>query len=125
MGRSMCGHLIDAGNSATVTTRTRARAEPLLAKGAAWADPPEEVAAASDVVCTMVGFPADVREVVLGADGALAGARPGSVLVDMTTSEPSLAEEIAAAARERGVESLDAPVSGGDVGARNAALSIM
>src|SRR5689334_4156212 len=125
MGSSMCGHLIGAGHRATVTTRTRERAEPLLAKGASWASTPAEVAAASDVVFTMVGFPADVREVILGPEGVLAGARAGSVVVDMTTSEPSLAEEIAAAAREQGVESLDAPVSGGDVGARNAALSIM
>jgi 3-hydroxyisobutyrate dehydrogenase len=125
MGRSMCGHLLDAGHRATVTTRTRARAEPLLEKGASWADTSAEVAATSDVVFTMVGFPADVREVILGADGVLAGARSGSAVVDMTTSEPSLAEEIAAAAAEKGIASLDAPVSGGDVGARNAALSIM
>jgi 3-hydroxyisobutyrate dehydrogenase len=125
MGSSMCGHLIDGGHRATITSRTRARAEPLLAKGASWAASPAEVAGASDVVFAMVGFPADVREVILGADGVLAGARPGSVVVDMTTSEPSLAREIYEAARERGVAALDAPVSGGDVGARNAALSIM
>jgi 3-hydroxyisobutyrate dehydrogenase len=83
------------------------------------------VAEASDVVFTMVGFPADVREVVLGPDGVLSAARPGSVVVDMTTSEPSLAVEIFEAGRARDVATLDAPVSGGDVGARNAALSIM
>jgi 3-hydroxyisobutyrate dehydrogenase len=125
MGASMCGHLMTAGHAATVFTRTRARAEPLLARGAAWADSPAEVAAASDVVFTMVGYPSDVRAVVLAPDGALAGAAPDAVLVDMSTSEPALAREIAAAARARGVASLDAPVSGGDVGAREARLSIM
>jgi 3-hydroxyisobutyrate dehydrogenase len=125
MGASMCGHLMAAGHPATVFTRTRARAEPLLARGAAWADTPRAVAAASDVTFTMVGYPADVREVVLGADGVLAGTAPGSVLVDMSTSEPALAREIDAAARARGVAALDAPVSGGDVGAREARLSIM
>jgi 3-hydroxyisobutyrate dehydrogenase len=125
MGVSMCGHLLDAGAAVTVTTRTPARAEPLLGRGAAWAADPAAVAAASDVVFTMVGTPADVREVVLGPDGVLAGARPGSAIVDMTTSEPGLAVEIAAAARTVGCEALDAPVSGGDVGARDATLSIM
>ncbi len=125
MGRSMCGHLLQQGYPVTVTTRTRSRAEPLLAAGAAWADTPADVAAASDIVFSMVGFPDDVREVVLGAAGALSGAEPGAVLVDMTTSEPSLAVEIAESAGARGVHALDAPVSGGDVGARNASLSIM
>jgi len=125
MGASMCGHLMTAGHRATVFTRTRSRAEPLLARGAAWADTPRAVAAAADVVFTMVGYPADVREVVLGADGVLAGLASGAVLVDMSTSEPALAREIEAAARARGIASLDAPVSGGDIGAREARLSIM
>jgi 3-hydroxyisobutyrate dehydrogenase len=125
MGSSMSGHLLDAGYALTIHSRTKERAEPLLARGAAWAESPAHVARGADVVFTMVGFPADVREVVLGAEGVLSAARPGTVLVDMTTSEPSLAREIEAAARARGVESVDAPVSGGDVGARNAALSIM
>jgi 3-hydroxyisobutyrate dehydrogenase len=125
MGSSMCGHLLDAGYAATVYSRTRARAEPLLEKGATWSDSPAVVAEASDVVFTMLGFPVDVRDVVLGRDGVLSGARRGSVLVDATTSEPALAEEIHRAAQERGVTSIDAPVSGGDVGARNATLSIM
>jgi 3-hydroxyisobutyrate dehydrogenase len=125
MGSSMCGHLIDAGHRATVYSRTRERAQPLLDKGAAWADTPGGVAAASEVIFTMVGYPADVREVVLGEQGVLTAARSGSVIVDMSTSEPSLAVEIAAAAQARQVASLDAPVSGGDVGARNATLSIM
>src|SRR4051794_19777665 len=125
MGLSMCGHLLDAGYPVTVYTRTRARANPLLERGAAWADSPADVARASDAVFGIVGFPEDVRAVYLGDDGALAGAEPGSVLVDMTTSEPSLAVEIHEAARAQGVAAVDAPVSGGDVGARNAALSIM
>jgi 3-hydroxyisobutyrate dehydrogenase len=125
MGASMCGHLLRAGFAATVFNRTRAKAEPLLAAGAAWADSPKQVAAASDVVFTMVGYPADVRQVILGPDGVLAGCRPGRIIVDMTTSEPSLAVEIAEAAAKRGVHAVDAPVSGGDVGAREARLSIM
>jgi 3-hydroxyisobutyrate dehydrogenase len=125
MGASMCGHLMSAGYRATVSSRTREKAEALLDRGAEWADDPRAVAAASDVVFTMVGFPADVREVILGGRGALAGCRPGSVIVDMTTSEPSLAAEISREAAEVGVLTLDAPVSGGDVGAREARLSIM
>ena len=125
MGASMCGHLIKAGFSATVYNRTREKAEPLLARGARWAENPRAVAAASDVTFTIVGYPADVREVVLGETGALAGCRPGNILVDMTTSEPALAVTIAHAAAARGVESVDAPVSGGDVGAREARLTIM
>lgn len=125
MGASMCGHLLDAGFAATVFTRTRARAMALLDRGAIWASSPRQVAAASDVVFTIVGFPSDVREVVLGDDGALAGASAGSVLVDMTTSEPGLAVEIAERAAARNVHAIDAPVSGGDVGAREARLSIM
>ena len=125
MGASMCGHLMAAGHSATIFTRTRSRAEPLLARGATWADTPRAVAAAADVIFSMVGYPADVREVVLGPDGVLAGAAHGSMLVDMSTSEPALAVEIAEAAHARGVATLDAPVSGGDIGAREARLSIM
>jgi 3-hydroxyisobutyrate dehydrogenase len=125
MGTSMAGHLLSGGYPLTVYSRTRQRAEPLIERGAAWADTPAAVAAASDVVFTMVGYPADLREVVLGDAGILPAARPGTVIVDMTTSEPSLAREIYAAARDKNVDSVDAPVSGGDVGARNAALSIM
>lgn len=125
MGSSMCRHLIDAGFSATVFNRTRAKADRLVAQGAAWAESPLAVAENSDVVFTIVGFPADVREVILGSTGTLAGCREGSILVDMTTSEPSLAAEIAERAAEKGVAAIDAPVSGGDVGAREARLSIM
>src|SRR6266436_4980839 len=125
MGAPMCGHLVASGYPVTVFNRTRERARSLLERGATWADSPQAVAQNADVVFTMVGFPVDVREVVLGPAGTLAGAARGSVLVDMTTSEPSLAREIHAAARAWGVASLDAPVSGGDVGAREARLSIM
>jgi 3-hydroxyisobutyrate dehydrogenase len=125
MGTSMCGHLMRAGFAATVFNRTRSKAEPLLAAGAAWAESPRAVAEASDVIFTIVGYPADVRQVVLGPGGVLEGCRPGKIIVDMTTSEPSLAVEIAEAAAKVGVCSLDAPVSGGDVGAREARLSIM
>lgn len=125
MGSSMCGHLIDAGFQATVYSRTKDKARLLLEKGANWADTPREVAEQSDVVFSIVGFPTDVREVMLGEDGALAGAASGTVLVDMTTSEPSLAIEIADAAMDSGVHCVDAPVSGGDIGAKNGTLSIM
>lgn len=125
MGTSMCGHLLDAGYPVTVFNRTRARAEPLLARGAVWAASPRAVAQAADVIVTMVGYPADVRDVILGADGVLAGAAPGAIVVDMSTSEPSLAVDIAKRAAAQGVDSVDAPVSGGDVGAREARLSIM
>jgi 3-hydroxyisobutyrate dehydrogenase len=125
MGRWMCQHLINKGYAATVYNRSRDKAQPLLDAGAAFAESPRAVAERSDVVFAIVGFPKDVREVFLGAQGALAGSRQGMVLVDMTTSEPSLAREIYEAAKAKGVASVDAPVSGGDVGARNAALSIM
>ena len=125
MGRSMCGHLIDAGYRATVFNRTPGKADALIAKGATLASSPSEVAQASDVVFTIVGFPDDVESVVLGEQGVLSGASAGMTIVDMTTSRPSLAEKIAAIAAEQGVASIDAPVSGGDTGAKNAALSIM
>ena len=125
MGRSMCGHLLDAGFAVTVYNRTREKAQPLVDRGAAWADCPKAVAQASDVVFTIVGYPADVRSVILGPEGVLAGCVSGNVIVDMTTSEPSLAVEIAEAAAPLGVHAVDSPVSGGDVGAREARLSIM
>jgi len=121
----MCGHLLARGYSVAVSTRTRTKASALLDAGATWADTPGDVASNSDVVFTMVGYPVDVHDVILGPQGALETARPGTVLVDMSTSEPALAVEIAASAAQRGVHTLDAPVSGGDVGARNATLSIM
>src|SRR5437763_11856152 len=125
MGRWMCQHLLTKGYKATVHNRSRDKAAPLLDAGAKWAPSPKQVAADSDVVFAIVGFPKDLREVFLGTDGALAGSRGGTILVDMTTSEPSLAREIHAAAKAKRIQSIDAPVSGGDVGAKNAALSIM
>jgi len=125
MGSSMCGHVLDAGYSVTVYTRTKARAQPLLDKGASWADNPAAVARAADVIFTIVGFPQDVRAVLLGPDGVIDNASPGATVVDMTTTEPSLAVELYDDAHTNGIQSIDAPVSGGDIGARNAALSIM
>ena len=125
MGTSMCGHLLDAGCAVTVSTRTPSRAEPLLEREATWVSTPAEVAARSDVVFTMVGTPTDVRAVILGSNGVLAGATEGTVIVDMTTSDPGLAGEISDAATLADCWALDAPVSGGDVGARNGTLSIM
>src|SRR5437870_11105016 len=127
MGRWMVGHAITKGYKATIYNRSKDKPDvkALLEQGAKWADSPKQVAEASEVVFAIVGFPKDVREVFLGAQGALAGSKGGSILVDMTTSEPSLAQEIHSAAKAKGVLSLDAPVSGGDVGAKNAALSIM
>ena len=125
MGRSMAGHLLEAGFAVTLFTRSRAKAEDLLARGARWADSPAAVARASDVVFVMVGNPDDVRACVLGPDGVLSTLRPGGILVDHTTSSPELAREIDAAACERGVWSLDAPVSGGDKGAREGTLTVM
>ena len=125
MGQWMCRHLMDQGFHANVYNRTKAKAQPLIDRGASWMETPEAVAAASDVIFTIVGFPKDVEAVYLGANGILAGAAPGAIVVDMTTTAPSLAETIYAAASAKGVSAIDAPVSGGDVGARNAALSIM
>jgi 3-hydroxyisobutyrate dehydrogenase len=125
MGSSMCGHILDAGYAVTVYTRTPERAAHLVGRGAVPASGPAAVAADSDVIFSMVGYPSDVREVILGTEGVLAGCSGGEILVDMTTSEPSLAKEVAAAASAVDVASVDAPVSGGDVGAREARLSIM
>jgi 3-hydroxyisobutyrate dehydrogenase len=125
MGQSMCGHLMAKGFPATVYSRTKDKSAKLIEQGAKWADSPKGVAEQSDVVFAIVGFPKDVREVFLGPQGALAGAKAGTVLVDMTTSEPSLAVEIYEAAKAKGVFAVDAPVSGGDIGAREARLSIM
>ena len=125
MGRSMAGHLLAAGHSLHVFNRSRDKADELVAKGAIWHDTPGDVAAQADVVITMVGYPRDVEDIYLGAGGIVARARAGAILVDMTTSSPALAVRIASEAAERGIKSLDAPVSGGDVGARDAKLAIM
>ncbi|MBL8853403.1 MAG: NAD(P)-dependent oxidoreductase [Planctomycetaceae bacterium] len=125
MGQSMCRHLRDAGYSIRVYNRTKSKADGLVEAGAQWATSPRAVAEQSDIVVTMVGYPRDVRETILGVEGVLAGLKPGGIVIDMTTSEPALAREIATRAEEQGCEALDAPVSGGDIGARAAALSIM
>jgi len=125
MGSSMCGHLLTAGYRVTIHSRTQSKAQPLLDRGAQWAESPRAVAAESDVLFTMVGFPQDVRQVYFGTDGILSGAGAGTILIDMTTTQPSLSREIAAAASAKDLSAIDAPVSGGDVGAKNAALSIM
>lgn len=125
MGQWMAGHLLDAGHELHVSTRTREKAEPLLKRGASWVDRPADAAPAADVICSMVGYPSDVEAVLLGDEGVVSAAKPGALLIDFTTSSPDLAVRIAAEAKEAGSDSLDAPVSGGDVGAKNAALSIM
>ena len=125
MGKSMAGHLIKAGATATVYNRTREKAADLLAAGAAWADSPAAAVAGARVVFTMVGYPADVEQIYLGPEGIIARAEPGTVLVDFTTSDPALSARISAAAAARGLLAIDAPVSGGDLGARNATLTIM
>lgn len=125
MGRSMAGHLLAAGYGVRVFNRTKAKADELVGRGAVWCDSPGEVATEADVVVTIVGFPEDVEAVYLGDGGIVERAKEGSVLVDMTTSSPALAVRIAEAAAARGLAALDAPVSGGDIGAREARLSIM
>jgi len=125
MGHSMAGHILAAGYSLHVSNRSRSKADDLVAKGARWHDRAGEVAAAADVVITMVGYPRDVEAIYLDSGGIVERVRPGAILIDMTTSSPELAERIAVAAKRRGVSALDAPVSGGDVGAREARLSIM
>ena len=124
MGAPMAGHLQAAGHELFVFNRTRAKAQDLLSRGAVWCDNPAAVAGRTEVVFTMVGFPADVEATYLGPDGVLAGNGP-RLVIDMTTSQPSLAKRIHAAAKAKGIGSLDAPVSGGDVGARSAKLAIM
>ena len=125
MGSSMCGHLLSAGYRVTVHSRTRSKAQPLLDRGAQWAEHPRAVAIDSDVLFTMVGFPHDVRQVYFDETGVLASARAGTILIDMTTTQPSLSREIAVAASAKGLAAIDAPVSGGDIGAKNSSLSIM
>ena len=125
MGASMAGHLLKAGAVMTVYNRTRSKAEPLLAAGASWADSPALAAAGADIVFTMVGYPADVEAIYLGAKGLVSSSKPGAMLVDFTTSDPALAARISEAAAKAGRSAIDAPVSGGDMGARNATLSIM
>lgn len=128
MGAPMAGRLMDAGYTLTVYNRTEAKAAALIQKGARWADSPAACAAGQDVVFTMVGFPKDVEEVYFGTDdaqGAIAAADAGTIFVDMTTTRPSLSVKIAEAAKAAGCAAVDAPVSGGDVGAKDGTLSIM
>jgi 3-hydroxyisobutyrate dehydrogenase len=125
MGRSMAAHILEGGYPLIVYNRTKERAAELLAKGAQWAASPGEAAETADIVISMVGYPRDVEEIYLSSGGIVEKAQQGAVLVDMTTSSPVLAQKIAEKAKERGLPSLDAPVSGGDVGAKNATLSIM
>ncbi|MDM8537744.1 NAD(P)-dependent oxidoreductase [Desulfobacterales bacterium HSG17] len=125
MGLHMCRHIMEQGFNAVVYTRTKSKAQELIDKGASWAETPKQLALDSDVIFTMVGFPEDVRQVYMGTDGILEGAKKSSIIIDMTTTLPSLAEEIYEKAQKKGIYSIDAPVSGGDVGAKNAALSIM
>ena len=125
MGHSMAGHLMDAGYRLTLYSRTRAKAEDLIARGAAWADTAAQCVRDADAVITIVGYPKDVEQVYLAPGGVVESAKQGAVLIDMTTTDPMLSVRIHEAAAKRGLYALDAPVSGGDVGAKNAALSIM
>ncbi len=125
MGRSMARNLMKQGYRLHVYSRTKSKAEELLSEGAVWQATPAEIARQANVIITMVGFPRDVEEVYLGEDGIVAAAQPGSYMIDMTTSSPMLAGRIHAEASRSGQHALDAPVSGGDVGAREARLSIM
>ncbi len=125
MGRSMCGHLLSQGYSITMTSRTRGKAVDLESRGARWVETAAEVAAQSEIIFSIVGYPHDVEQVHLGPQGTLQSAAANTILVDMTTSEPTLARRLSLKAMERQVHCLDAPVSGGDLGARNATLSIM
>ncbi|MFP3387756.1 NAD(P)-dependent oxidoreductase [Brevibacillus sp. SIMBA_040] len=125
MGKSMASHFLNAGYQVLVYTRTKEKAEDLLARGAVWKERISDLAASSNVIITMVGYPSDVEEVYLGAEGIVSHAKPGTFLLDMTTSKPSLAIKIYEEAKKKSLYSLDAPVSGGDVGAREARLTIM
>ena len=125
MGKSMCAHLMKAGYKISVYNRSKEKANGLIDMGAIWCSNPREVAEKSDILFTIVGFPHDVEEVYFGENGILKSIKSGSIIIDMTTSEPSLAQKIYNEARKMGVSSLDAPVSGGDVGAKNGTLAIM
>jgi 3-hydroxyisobutyrate dehydrogenase len=125
MGKSMAGHLLDAGYTLVVYSRTKDKASVLLDRGAQWAETPKVVAEKASVIFTMVGYPTDVEEVYLGENGLIQNGSKGSYYIDMTTSAPSLAVKIAESAKKRGIQAIDAPVSGGDVGAMEATLSIM
>ncbi len=125
MGNSMCAHILNDGYSIYVYNRTKQKAQELIDEGAVWCSNPKEVAEKSDIVFTIVGYPIDVEEVYLGDTGILKGVKSGAIIIDMTTSEPSLAQKIYEEAKLKGVSSIDAPVSGGDIGAKEGTLAIM
>ncbi|MBE4908973.1 NAD(P)-dependent oxidoreductase [Bacillus luteolus] len=125
MGKSMAGHLLREGYSVAVYTRTKDRALELVSQGAIWKDSVAELSKVADVIITMVGYPKDVEEIYLEESGIVSNAKKGSYVIDMTTSTPSLAQRIYEEAKQRNIHSLDAPVSGGDVGAKEARLTIM
>ena len=125
MGSSMAANLLKAGHEITVYTRTKAKAEKLLAQGAKWESSSAKASENAEIVISMVGYPRDVEEIYLGENGVLSALKSGSTIIDMTTSSPKLAQKIYQLAKEKGISALDAPVSGGDVGAKNAALAIM
>lgn len=125
MGKSMAGHLIDKGYEVNVYNRTKSKADDLVEKGAKWCDSIATLSEKSEIIISIVGYPKDVESIYLGEDGILNSAKEGSIVIDMTTSSPALAQDIYEKAKERNIKSLDAPVSGGDVGAKNAALTIM
>jgi len=125
MGQSMAGHILAAGFNVRVYNRTKQKAQALVEKGAVWCDRVADLAASSDIIITMVGYPADVEEVFTGPAGILENAPSGALVIDMTTSDPVLAEKLWQDGRQKNISVLDAPVSGGDIGAQNASLSIM
>jgi 3-hydroxyisobutyrate dehydrogenase len=125
MGHSMAGHLLNAGYPVNVYNRTKSKTDDLVESGASWCDTPGAASANADIIITIVGFPKDVEQVYLGEAGVIENASSGSLVIDMTTSSPILAKTIASAAAEKGIGALDAPVSGGDLGAKEARLSIM
>ncbi|TFH60852.1 NAD(P)-dependent oxidoreductase [Peribacillus frigoritolerans] len=125
MGKSMAAHLLKAGFEVFVYTRTKDKSSELLSQGAKWAAAPKEIAQKANVIISMVGYPSDVEEIYLGENGLIENGKQGTYLIDMTTSTPTLAVKIAEEAKKKGMESLDAPVSGGDIGARDAKLTIM
>lgn len=125
MGAPIAGHIMDAGYPVTVYNRTRAKAQPLIDRGATWADSPADAASDADVVFTMVGYPQDVEEIYLAGDGLLAAAKPGAYLIDLTTSSPELARDIAEAAEAMGKHAFDCPVTGGEGGAIAGTLTLI
>ncbi len=125
MGHSMAGHILDSGYEICLYTRTRSKADDLVARGATWAGSVKDLSAESDVIISIVGYPRDVAQIYLDSDGVLENAAPGTLAIDMTTSEPTLAKTLYKRGIEKNIHVLDAPVSGGDLGARNASLSIM